>query len=122
MKKCFKFHSDLYSKTSLIKAAYNFSDRAYLHLDYDGPYYLVTVEEKDERDPICFEDFENEMLAQNVRHEIYLQTKEIREILTARAMATSVVLPGVSENSVPSDSETEEASFSEEDILRDWFE
>ena len=30
-----KYNRELYSKTALIKAAYNFTDRAYLHLDAD---------------------------------------------------------------------------------------
>ena len=30
-----KFNKELYSKTALIKAAYNFTDKAYVHLDSD---------------------------------------------------------------------------------------
>ncbi len=150
MKRCFKYHSQLYSQTALIKAAYNFSDRAYIHLDFEDPYFLVEIEEKTSEEPIAFEEFENEMLAQNVRHEIYLQTKELREILTARAMATSVVMQ--SEDSVYAKDQSEDqidasllsetgpivessahsaadgcppqtgaAEFSEQEILKDWF-
>lgn len=30
-----KYNKELYSKIALIKAAYNFTDRAYVHLDAD---------------------------------------------------------------------------------------
>ena len=36
-----KFNKELYSKTALIKAAYNFTDKAYVHLDSDDKYYLL---------------------------------------------------------------------------------
>lgn len=42
----FQFHRDLYSKSALIKAAYNFTDRAYIHLDADETYYYVQIAAK----------------------------------------------------------------------------
>lgn len=43
-----KYNRELYSKTALIKAAYNFTDKAYLHLDADEKYYYVSISEKQE--------------------------------------------------------------------------
>ncbi len=117
MKYKMKFNKELYSKTSLIKAAYNFSDRAYLHLDTDDTYYYVEFDLKDEKIQITKNDFINEMLAQSVRHEVYLQTKNIRELLMARAMATSVIVDKDSEH----DEISSEEQFSEDAILKDWF-
>jgi hypothetical protein len=34
-----QFNKELYSRVALIKAAYNFTDVAYLHLDADDKYY-----------------------------------------------------------------------------------
>lgn len=71
-----KFNKELYSKTALIKAAYNFTDKAYVHLDSDDKYYYVTLDMKESgKEEISEHEFENEMLAQSVRHEIYNQTK-----------------------------------------------
>ncbi|MEY8381303.1 His-Xaa-Ser system protein HxsD [Ileibacterium valens] len=98
MKKQFQFHSDLFSRIALIKASYVVTNRAHIHLDYDAPYYLVAISEKDGMDSIVLEQFENEMLAQNVRDEIYRQTKEVRAILLTRAMATSLVLRDANSN------------------------
>lgn len=114
-----KYNKELYSKVALIKAAYNFTDRAYVHLDADQDYYYVTISAKPEILEPSNDEFENEILAQSARHEIYLQTKNIRELMLARAVATSVVAPkeddevdidGVSDN-----------DFCEDEILKDWF-
>lgn len=43
-----KYSKELYSKTALIKAAYNFTDKAYLHLDDDKDYYYVSIVSKNE--------------------------------------------------------------------------
>jgi His-Xaa-Ser system protein HxsD len=111
-----KFRKELYSKVALIKAAYNFTDRAYVHLDADENYYYVTIEHKQPSCEISEQEFVNEMLTQSVRHEVYQQTKNIRELLLARAMATSVI---VNEDLVD-DSEVDD-EFNESEILKDWF-
>lgn len=110
-----RFNRELYSKIALLKAAYNFTDTAYLHLDADQSYYYVSLTPKDGETGISQDDFLNEILAQSVRHEIYLQTKNIRELMYARALATSVV--DIPEASYPSSTE----DFREDEILKDWF-
>ena len=111
-----KFCKELYSKVALIKAAYNFTDDAYVHLDSDDNYYYVTIEPKRAGFDISEQKFINEMLTQSVRHEVYLQTKNIRELLLARAMATSIL---VDEKLV--DEPKTDDMFLEEEILKDWF-
>lgn len=111
------FSKELYSKISLIKAAYNFTDSFYMHLDADEKYYYVSIESKNSGNNLSEKEFINEMLVQNVRHEIYLQTKNIRELLVARAMATSIIVDnGIDDNDIS------ENTFSENEILKDWFE
>ena len=112
-----KFNRELYSKTALIKAAYNFTDRAYVHLDADDKYYYVEISPKNDMTEISEREFTNEILAQSVRHVIYRQTKNIRELLLARAMASSVVIDDPEEHVTESAYEL----FTEDEILRDWF-
>lgn len=113
-----KFSKELYPRIVLLKAAYNFTDRAFLHLDADDSYYYVDLTEKD-GETISENEFENEMLAQSVRHEIYLQTKTIRELLLARAMATTVITDReMAEEQIAG---AEDEGFEESDILKDWF-
>lgn len=111
-----KFNKELYSKIALIKAAFNFTDSSYIHLDSDDKFYYVTIEPKNGENDIAEKEFINEMLAQSVRHEVYKQTKSIRELLLARAMATSIIVEdGIIEE------EYEEETFDENEILKDWF-
>ena len=111
-----KFSKEMYSKIALIKAAYNFTDSAYVHLDSDSDYYYVDLEWKDGSKEVSEKEFTNEILAQSVRHEIYRQTKNIRELLLARAMATSVIVEDGLEEQEESNN-----SFDEDEILRNWF-
>lgn len=112
-----KFNKSLYPKVSLIKAAYNFTDVAYLHLDSDNEYYYVSIESKQECDKVTENEFVNEMLTQAVRHEIYQQTKSIRELMLARALATSVIMEDESMHTIQiTDQEPDENS-----ILKDWY-
>lgn len=110
-----KFRKELYSKVSLIKAAYNFTDQAYVHLDAHKEYFYVSIEPKHAGCEISEPDFINEMLTQSVRHEVYQQTKNIRELLLARAMASSVI---VDEHLVEEDQGN---AFTESEIIKDWF-
>ena len=55
------------------------------------------------------------MLAQSVRHEVYQETKNVRELLLARAMATSVVIEKNQNTEIGDD------EFEESEILKDWF-
>lgn len=110
-----KFKKELYPKIALIKAAYNFTDIAFLHLDADESYYYVEIQAKRGKEDLTELDFTNEMLAQSVRHEVYQETKNVRELLLARAMATSVVIEKNQNTEIGDD------EFEESEILKDWF-
>ena len=110
----FRFSKTLYPKSVLLNSAYNFTDRAYIHLDESGENYIVHITSKD-NSQIEYREFENEMLAQAIRHEIYQQTKELRQLTVARAMASTLV----EETPVL---ESEEEHFDLDDVMKDWFE
>lgn len=111
------FKKELYSKTALLKAAYNYTDKAFVHLDADNDYYIVEIDMKQGESPVLEKDFVNEMLTQSVRHEIYLQTKNIRELMLARALATTVITQQDLEQFVPDGTD----EYNEDEILKDWF-
>lgn len=113
-----KFAKELYSRVALIKAAYNFTDLAFIHLDADSQYFYADLKMKDSADPISEDEFVNEMLTQSVRHEVYQQTKDIRELIVARAMATSVVYKS---RKTAEQEATPEREHTEDEILKDWF-
>jgi His-Xaa-Ser system protein HxsD len=110
------FDEALYPKTAVLKAAYHFTDRAYVYIQHEGTNFLVELKPKDCKDEILDDKFKNELLAQVVRYEIFLQTKEIREFIVGRAMA-STILEDNTEESEPAAGDTDLS-----DILTDWFE
>ena len=111
----FFFSKKIYTKSALIKSAYNFTDKAYIHLDENDESYIVSVIVKNGFS-FCENDFENEMLSQLVRHEIYEQTKEIRKLTLARAFASTVIF-----DSDKSKNDNIDSDKFGEDILSDWF-
>lgn len=111
----YSFRKDLYSKESFIKAAYNFVDDFYLHLDSDDEYYIVDMEpRRTGTDGPQMQEFQNEMLIQETRRIVNDRTMHLREMMYARAMASTVI-----------EEPAEEKVFAEESaekILTDWFE
>lgn len=106
----------------MLKATYSFVDNAYIHLDEEGDKWIVSVEMKPSSpDSVQFseKDFLNEMLVQTLRHEVYQQTKNIREMLCARSIASSLMLePEEGELNT----EDQDEANQEDKILTDWFE
>jgi len=105
----------IYPKTAVLKAAYQFTDRAYIYVQPTAENYIISFKPKQASDEVASDEFMNELLAQTVRYELFLQTKDIRKLIAMRALASTIV--GEQEE-VPVTSQT----FQEDDILKDWFE
>ena len=114
-----KFHCALYPKEAIMKAAYHFIDRCYVHVDICDEDYVVRITPKKgfQVDDIAGE-FENELLAQAVRYYVYQQTHTIREILMARAMSSTISGGNYEADSVDLPDKVDDL----ESILMDWFE
>ena len=105
----------LYTKLSLLKTAYSFTGRAYLHLSQDNESWIV--EWKNKNDDILPDEFENELIQQQLRLEILDKTADIRKLLLARALASTVLespKDAKASSSASVDSHTD-------DILESWF-
>lgn len=109
-----------YSKESLLKAAFSFIDQVYVHLDEDEDHWIVNMQAKHGESEHLPEKFENELLAQEVRRVVYKRTYSIRELLLARAMASSFV---TDDDPVAKIHEDEDSVSNEElsQILQDWY-
>ena len=88
----YRFNKTLYPKAAIIKASYFFADRFYITLDADESYFLVTLEPKNEAEaPDVEKEFTNEVLAQTNRYMISAATKNIREMIVGRALASTLI-------------------------------
>lgn len=112
----FSFSKELYPKYVLLKSAYNFTDRAYIHLDESEDYYIVNIDFKEDAVSFNPREFENEMLTQAVRYVVAERTKSIRKLVTARAMASTII------NAEPEGEPDNVEDVDMDDILKDWFE
>ena len=103
------FNKEIYTREALIKAAYKFSDKAYIHLDMDNTYFLVNVDIKSGHEEITEKEFINAMLSEMLRIQISKETKNIRELIFARALASTVIekTPGTDyqSNDIPLENE-----------------
>jgi His-Xaa-Ser system protein HxsD len=114
-----RFNQALYPKEAVIKAAYHFINQAYIHVDLCDGYYVIHIQAKKKESISSLAlEFENELLAQTVRFQVYTQTHVLRELLMARAMS-STITGGVSEleNTALPDN-----LCNLDNILTDWFE
>lgn len=115
---------NIYSKQVLLKTAYSFSDRVYLHLSQDDQSWIVQWTNMPDQ-TIKPEMFENEMLSQQLREELVEKTKDVRTLLLSRAFASSVLEiestekePLINTDDNMLNAEDEAVA---EDILKGWF-
>lgn len=114
-----KFKQEIYPKQAVIKAAYHFIDRCYIHIDLIDDEFIIYMAGKKgiDANEVAL-DFENELLAQTVRFQVYSQTHVLREVLMARAMSSTIT----GGNSELNKSNEVENVDSLDNILTDWFE
>lgn len=118
-----KFSKELYPKFALIKTAYAFTNRAYVHLDADGLYYMINWIPRESLDVVTEGEFMNEMLTQCARYEILRKTRNLRELLAARAIASTMLdMSGINQEDSDTDFDNEGLLSCEDEILKDWFE
>ena len=117
------YDKEFYSKEALLKAAYHFTDKAYVYLGVENGSYFVDFSSKDgmsfDEDKLGNE-FKNELLAQVIHQTVSKETTVLRELLVARALSSTMV----EESALPEPSEKPmtEAALNELDtIARDWF-
>lgn len=119
----FPVKKNVYPAEILLKAAYSFIDHYYLHFDEDAHNWIVYISAKGsgQTPPEVQGQFENELISQTVRRNVYQRTHTVREILLARSMTTSIIDETDPLERIASD----QMDVSDEelnDILTDWFE
>ena len=110
-----KFSKEIYEKEAIIKAAYFFTDRYYIALDVDDTFYYVDMDAIDSDFELDIEkEFMNEVLVQTARITVSKQTKNIREMIIGRALASTII-----DNK--DSGFVDDKSINSEDILNNWF-
>lgn len=120
------YKKEIYSKRALLKAAYHFTDRYYVHLDADNEYYYVELSAKESIENIDIEqDFKNEMLAQATREAILEKTSDLRELILARAFASTIIedseISGAEKVTAEHDENNYDEDVADDSIFEDWY-
>ena len=110
----------LHSRYALLKAAYHFTDEYYVLLDQDESSYYVDISAKEGNTPKDIEGiFANELVAQSTREAILEKTSSLRELILARAFASTIIDDKQSDDSSLSDTNYDEIDKS---LFKDWYE
>lgn len=86
----YKVDKSFYHKTALLKAAYSFIDKAYIHLSQSDDSYIISWKNKGQ-EIIQPEEIENELIEQGLRFTLIQEHEELRKILLARALASTII-------------------------------
>ena len=118
-----RYAKELYSKEALLKAAYHFTDKAYVYLGVEEDCFFVDFAEKDD---MSFDneklenEFKNELLAQVIHQTVSKETTVLRELLVARALSSTMIEEGTPSD-VAESPMTEDALDELDAIAKDWF-
>lgn len=118
-----QYDKEFYSKEALLKAAYHFTDRAYVYLGVeDGSFFVdFTAKGGTQFDKEKLEnEFKNELLAQVIHQTVSKETTVLRELLVARALSSTMVDESISSDAAESPM-TEDAQDELDAIAKDWF-
>lgn len=113
-----RLNTDLFEKQSIMKTSYHFIDQFYVFLDQEDKDILVRMVPKSKSTDLANDiegEFRNELLNQEIRSMVTKDTKNIRELILARAMySTYLEEPELMQES--------DGSFNIDAIAKDWFE
>lgn len=110
-----RFSREIYSKDAILKASYYFTEKAYLHIDIDDKCYIINITPKEDFLDYPFEQhFENKLIEYMNRLIVSESTGRLRDIIMARALASTVIYDGdnISLSEPPAEDESAE---------KDWF-
>ena len=82
--------SKIYSKSTVLKSTYKFTDRAYIYISLntaDNKEFVIYINPKEGNDiSVLSGDFMNELLDQELRAVVLEQTHKIRDVIVTRAL------------------------------------
>lgn len=120
-----QYSKEFYSKEALLKAAYHFTDKAYVYLGVDGNSFFVDFAAKDGAEfniDKLENEFKNELLAQVIHQTVSKETTTLRELLVARALSSTMVDESTTSNVNTDNGPMSVAAQNELDaIAKDWF-
>ena len=123
-----KLNVEIYPLVVIQKTVSNYLENMYVKLEKEDKNILVNLFLKDNKENIkeLVGDFYNELLAEALRYNIGIETKEIRELIVGRALYTTCIELDENREEKAEDDMTTEKTFQKkeynlEDIAVNWF-
>ena len=115
-----RFSKELYDRNVVIKAAYLFTDKYYIHIDTDPEAFIVSfISKESDKAGDVERQYENELIAEQTRVLINEKTGNLRELIAARALSSTIIDAHLENDT--SDEGGNGQVFAASDILQDWF-
>ena len=111
---------ELYDREVVLKTAYIFTEKAYLHIESNEENWIIHMKMKPRMEAVSPAEFENALISEMVRLSVYRRTHTLRELLMGKALSTSVIEHDNPIREIASEQETSQEEL--QDILQDWFE
>lgn len=111
----------IFHRDAILKTAYLFTDRFFLHLSYFDEHHIsIVVEAKPNQDISAIDKaFCNELLTQMLRYRLAEKTKNIKELIIGRALYSTCI---DTDEDVSNSEEENFELYSLDDIAVNWFE
>ena len=115
-------NKSMHSRYALLKAAYHFTDEFYILLDQDETSYYIDISSKEGDLPDDIEGiFSNELLAQSTREVILEKTSSLRELILARAFASTIIDDKTTDEVTDNDFNDDNGEI-DKSLFKDWYE
>ena len=111
---------ELYDREVVLKTAYIFTEKAYLHIESNEENWIIHMKMKPGMEAVSPAEFENALISEMVRLSVYRRTHTLRELLMGKALSTSVIEHDNPIREIAGEQETSQEEL--QDILQDWFE
>ena len=112
---------DLYPLITIKKAIANYMEDVYIKLEEDKYNIIIKLQLKENKEDLekIVGEFYNELLRESLRYDISCETKNLRELIVARALYTTCI--DINEKEEISNEQDEKEDFNIDDIAVNWF-
>ena len=111
----------LYPLITIKKAVANYMEYVYIKLEEDKDNIIIKLQLQENKEDLekIIGEFYNELLRESLRYDISCETKNLRELIVARALYTTCI--DINEKEEISNEQDEKEDFNIDDKAVNWF-
>ena len=114
---------EVYPLITIKKAIANYMEIAYISLKKENSSIIIKIQSKNKNEDLDYivGEFYNELLRESLRYEILIETKNLRELIFARALYTTCVDTNDHMEEIDDESKFKGEEFDLNEIAVNWF-